>query len=82
MSYNRKYVDVLYRKGAAFVVEQIYELDVEMDILKSKSPTCGVNYIYDGTFSDRLVPGNGIFTVELFKRGVKVFDETLGGTNE
>lgn len=79
---NGKDVDELYIKGVALAVEQIYDLDIDMAILKSKSPTCGVNYVYDGAFSGKLVPGNGIFTAELLKKGIKVFDETLGGVNE
>jgi len=44
-------------------------------ILKSKSPTCGSGKIYDGTFSGKLIDGDGIFTKELKKNGIKVFTE-------
>ena len=30
-------------------------------ILKSRSPSCGSNQIYDGTFSGTLIPGDGVF---------------------
>ena len=44
-------------------------------ILKSKSPSCGCGKIYDGTFSDRLIDGDGVFTKMLKERGFKVITE-------
>lgn len=29
-------------------------------ILKSKSPSCGVNQVYDGSFSGTVIPGQGL----------------------
>ncbi len=44
-------------------------------ILKSKSPSCGCGFIYDGSFSGKLIEGNGI-TAELFiTSGIEVFTE-------
>jgi uncharacterized protein YbbK (DUF523 family) len=44
-------------------------------ILKSRSPSCGTHQIYDGTFTNALVHGNGI-TAQLFlDNGIEVFDE-------
>jgi uncharacterized protein YbbK (DUF523 family) len=34
--------------------------NVVLAILKDKSPSCGVDYIYDGTFSGNVVPGKGV----------------------
>ena len=36
--------------------------DCDLIILKTKSPSCGYKKIYDGTFSNKLIEGNGIFT--------------------
>ena len=44
-------------------------------ILKSKSPSCGYKFIYDGTFSGKLIPGNGFTTDLLIKNGIEVFSE-------
>jgi uncharacterized protein YbbK (DUF523 family) len=44
-------------------------------VLKSKSPSCGSGMIFDGTFSERLVEGDGIFAELLKKNGIKVFTE-------
>jgi len=44
-------------------------------ILKSKSPSCGSGKVYDGTFSGKLIDGDGV-TVKLLKENyIKVFTE-------
>lgn len=47
---------------------------VELLILQSRSPSCGVNEIYDGTFSGVRIPGQGLFAEELIKAGFRVMD--------
>ena len=49
--------------------------DCDMIILKTKSPSCGKGKIYDGTFSGRLVEGNGLFTKLCLQKEMKVFSE-------
>lgn len=44
-------------------------------ILKSKSPSCGCGKIYDGTFTGRLVDGNGITAALFLINGIKVINE-------
>ncbi|EQC49687.1 DUF523 domain-containing protein, partial [Bacteriovorax sp. DB6_IX] len=41
-------------------------------LLKSKSPMCGHGKIYDGTYSGKLIDGDGIFANLLKKNGIKV----------
>ena len=41
-------------------------------ILKSKSPSCGVGTIYDGTFSGVTMDGNGLFAERLLSMGLEV----------
>ena len=41
-------------------------------ILKSRSPSCGVGKIYDGTFSGTLTDGDGIFAALLKENGIEV----------
>ena len=38
---------------------------IEGAILKARSPSCGSGAVYDGTFSGKLVGGNGLFTDKL-----------------
>jgi uncharacterized protein YbbK (DUF523 family) len=48
---------------------------IEQAILKSNSPSCGSGEIYDGTFSGKLVAGDGIFAKLLKENGIKVISE-------
>jgi len=42
---------------------------------KSKSPSCGCGQIYDGTFSQTLIDGDGVTTALLKRNGIKVISE-------
>lgn len=44
-------------------------------VLKSRSPSCGLDHIYDGTFTGRIIKGNGITAERLRKEGITVLDE-------
>lgn len=48
---------------------------IELAILKANSPSCGCGKIYDGTFSGKLVDGDGFFTALLKKKGIPVITE-------
>ena len=43
--------------------------------MKERSPSCGVNEIYDGTFEGIIVPGMGMATETLQDAGFKAFSE-------
>lgn len=64
-----------YCTGAQITVEIAREFGCTMAILKSKSPSCGVHQVYDGTFSSVLINGQGIAAAALKSAGVEVFDE-------
>lgn len=49
--------------------------DVKMAILKANSPSCGNEFVYDGTFSNTLVNGSGVFASMLKEKGIRVFNE-------
>lgn len=53
---------------------QITEMGVDCAVLQSRSPTCGVNQVYDGTFSGRLVKGQGVFARALQNIGIRIID--------
>lgn len=44
-------------------------------IFKSNSPSCGKGRVYDGSFSGKLVGGNGLAAELLLKNGVRVVTE-------
>lgn len=69
-----KNVDVEFRSGAQAEVNRILEQQVELCILQSRSPSCGVKQIYDGTFTGQKIPGQGIFAKMLCEKGIKVMD--------
>ena len=48
--------------------------DVECAVLKSRSPTCGVKQIYDGSFSGTLIDGSGLLAQALMDAGCRVLD--------
>lgn len=69
-------VDTAFRAGVSACVAAL-DLDgvgLDLAILQSRSPSCGVNAIYDGSFSGRLIPGRGLFAAELVRHGVRVVD--------
>ena len=67
-------VDALLREAVARAMEEIRGLDIDCAILQSRSPTCGVNQVYDGTFSGKLIPGSGVFAQALKDAGYHVLD--------
>ena len=64
-----------YYKGAERTLAIVKVLDIKKVILKSKSPSCGCGLIYDGTYSGRLIIGNGITAELLLKNGIEVLSE-------
>lgn len=67
-------VDGVLRDAVAQILEQIGGEEIECAILKSRSPTCGVLQVYDGTFSGTLVDGAGILAQALLDAGYTVLD--------
>ena len=58
--------------GAKKCVELVKKEGIKKAVLKAKSPSCGVGKVYDGTFSGKLVDGDGVTVRELKKIGVEV----------
>jgi uncharacterized protein YbbK (DUF523 family) len=71
---NEKLTWLELRKAVAQILGELEGQEIECVILKSRSPTCGVKQVYDGTFSGTLVDGMGILAAELKKNGYKVVD--------
>ncbi|MBE5790407.1 MAG: DUF523 domain-containing protein [Clostridiales bacterium] len=67
-------VDTAFRSGAAAVLELAKREKPDLIILQSRSPSCGVKEIYDGTFSGRLIPGQGVFAALARDAGYTVQD--------
>ena len=67
-------VDAPVRAAVAHILEEIKDQQIECAILKSRSPTCGVRQVYDGTFSGRLISGTGTLAQALLDAGYIVLD--------
>ena len=66
--------DPQYRSGAGKCLEIAVREQPDLIILQSRSPSCGVNQRYDGTFTGTLIDGSGV-TAELLKQhGFHVMD--------
>ncbi len=74
---NRAGEDVTaqFRKGAEEAARLVRLAGCTGALLKSRSPSCGVGQIYDGTFSGTLINGDGLFTEKLKKLGIVVETE-------
>lgn len=74
-------VTEIYERGAmntfnvAATEAVLREEPIEGAILKSNSPSCGCGTIYDGTFSGKLIDGDGVLTDVLKNHGIKVMTE-------
>lgn len=76
-------VDAKFRKGAAIALKKALEENVDMAILQSRSPSCGVKQVYDGSFTGTLTEGMGIFAQCLKDHGIAVKDvEDIEGKQE
>ncbi len=64
-----------FKKGANIALDLVKKYDIKVAIMKAKSPSCGNEMIYDGTFSKTLKKGKGATVDLLEKEGVKVFNE-------
>ena len=67
-------VDKEFRKGAEVALAIAKEKQIDMAILQSRSPSCGVKQIYDGTFSGTKISGQGVFAEMMTKNGFKLID--------
>lgn len=71
---NGESVDDKFQKGAAAALDIVKKNNVELVVLQSRSPSCGINEVYDGTFSKRLIPGEGVFARLLRENNIRTVD--------
>ena len=69
-------VDDAYRLGAKTTVD-LAKGKTTCCILKEKSPSCGSEYRYDGTFASHLVEGEGVTAEALYNAGVVALSEVV-----
>lgn len=68
-------VSINFINGAKKALEVAQNNNIQVAILKEKSPSCGSSFIYDGTFSSVKKIGQGVTTALLEQNGIKVFSD-------
>ena len=64
-----------YTQGAQAALRIAQLNNVKLAILKSRSPSCGSGLIYDGSFTGKKIPGDGVCAALLKQNGIKVITE-------
>lgn len=65
--FSREYV-----QGAKKAMAIAQENQAEAAIVQPRSPSCGKDLVYDGTFSGTLTTGDGVFVSMLKEKGIPV----------
>ena len=72
---NREDVTSQFIRGAEETLKIAKQLKVREFIAKPRSPSCGCGQIYDGSFSSRLISGDGVTAALLRRNGIKIIPE-------
>ncbi|MBR5569480.1 MAG: DUF523 domain-containing protein [Oscillospiraceae bacterium] len=67
-------VDGIVRGQIEQIMQGLRDQPVDLAVLKSRSPTCGVKQVYDGTFSRTLIDGSGVLAQALQSAGIPTID--------
>lgn len=70
-------VTAAFQKGAALALRLAERYGAKTALLKRNSPSCGSDVIYDGSFSGKLIPGDGVTAELLKKQGIAVMGENV-----
>lgn len=70
-----KDVTINFLMGAKNALELCQSEEIKVALLKSKSPSCGNKEIYDGSFSSKLIEGQGLTAKLLSENEITVFSE-------
>ena len=68
-------VTAAFVKGAELTLKKAFDAGCTKALLKANSPSCGSEFIYDGTFSKTLTGGDGITAKLLKENGIVIFTE-------
>ena len=74
MNTEGKNITKEFSLGAQKAFEIVQKENPDLIILQSRSPSCGIKQIYDGTFSGNKIPGHGVFAELCIKACYKVLD--------
>lgn len=73
---NIEGVDVTceFQMGAEKALKKADKNNIKVALLKGKSPSCGIDTIYDGTFTKNIISGNGITADKLLLEGIDIIE--------
>jgi len=64
-----------FLSGAEKTFKIAKENQIDFAILKERSPSCGSSYIYDGSFSGKVIQGQGLTVRKLNEENIVIFSE-------
>ena len=68
-------VTINFFDGTQKEIEKLLKENINIIIVKEKSPSCGYKQIYDGTFTNTLTEGNGVFVDLALQNGFIIYTE-------
>lgn len=68
-------VSAEFIKGAQLALKQCQQHNIQFALLSARSPSCGNEKIYDGTFNGQLIEGQGVTAALLMQHGITVFNQ-------
>ena len=68
-------VSAAFIAGAEATLALANKHQVQIAVMKEKSPSCGSSYIYDGNFQGNKLEGQGVAAALLKAKGVFLFSE-------
>ena len=68
-------VSVEFNLGATKALALCQQHNIRFALLKESSPSCGSRFIYDGSFSNKKITGQGVTSKMLTQAGIMVFSE-------
>ena len=74
MNREGKNNDIEFHRGAEIALNIAKKEKIDVAVLQSRSPSCGVKQVYDGSFSGILQDGHGVFAGLLIDNGFRVID--------
>ena len=68
-------VSAAFEEGAQHTLSICLQHNIKIAVLTEASPSCGSNFIYDGSFTRKKIQGAGITTRLLRQHGIQVFNQ-------
>lgn len=75
-SKNGEDLTEMFNEGAEKSLYIAEESGCRIAILKERSPSCGFGKIYDGSFTGKVIDGNGITAQLLYDNGITILGES------